>query len=102
MSGFSGKSRRSRPVRAAGLGLVAAGVVTSALIRRRRKYDLRGKTVLITGGSRGLGLVLAREFGKRGTRVAICARNREQLDRAAGDLRSRGVDVYAFDCDVPD
>jgi short-subunit dehydrogenase len=100
MSRFTSKSRRSSAVQAAGLGLLAAGVLANTLIRRHRKYDLQGKTVLITGGSRGLGLVLAREFGKRGARVAICARNREQLDRAADDLRSRGIEVYAFGCDV--
>ena len=47
--------------------------------------------VLITGGSRGLGLELAREFGQRGARVAICARDAEEVDRAVGGLRQRGT-----------
>jgi NADPH:quinone reductase-like Zn-dependent oxidoreductase len=51
---------------AAGVGALVA---TRALIRRRREYDLRGKSVLITGGSRGLGLVMAREFASEGARV---------------------------------
>jgi NADPH:quinone reductase-like Zn-dependent oxidoreductase len=51
-----------------GAGLVAAYMLT----HRTRPYDLRGKTVLITGGSRGLGLILAREVGRAGGRVAIC------------------------------
>jgi NAD(P)-dependent dehydrogenase (short-subunit alcohol dehydrogenase family) len=67
-----------------------------------RKYDFRGKTVLITGGSRGLGLVLAREFGKRGARLAICARDQEELARAASDLQARGCTVETFRCDVTD
>src|SRR5437773_4657083 len=41
----------------------------------------RDKSVLITGGSRGLGLVLAREFAKRGARVAVCARSAAELER---------------------
>ena len=48
---------------AAGVGALLA---TGALVRRRREYDLRNKGVLITGGSRGLGLVLAREFLNEG------------------------------------
>jgi short-subunit dehydrogenase len=84
----------------AGLALLGAGLLIRAVVRNSRKYDLRGRTVLITGGSRGLGLVLAREFGRRGARVAICARNREQLSSAAEDLRSHGVEVYSFACDV--
>src|SRR5581483_11648807 len=45
-----------------------------ALLRNRRAYDLHGRTVLITGGSRGLGLLLAREFAREGARIALWAR----------------------------
>jgi NAD(P)-dependent dehydrogenase (short-subunit alcohol dehydrogenase family) len=86
----------------AGLTLAGAALLLAALPGRRRRYDLVGRTVLITGGSRGLGLVLAREFGRRGARVAICARNEEQVERAAEDLRSRGIEAFAFTCDVTD
>jgi NAD(P)-dependent dehydrogenase (short-subunit alcohol dehydrogenase family) len=65
-----------------------------------RRYDLQGKVVLITGGSRGLGLVLAREFAKAGAHVAICARDEDELDRARVDLVQRGADVLAVPCDV--
>jgi NAD(P)-dependent dehydrogenase (short-subunit alcohol dehydrogenase family) len=64
--------------------------------------DLRGKTVFITGGSRGLGLVMAREFVERGSRVALCARDSDELDRAAADLSRRGADVASVVCDVTD
>jgi NAD(P)-dependent dehydrogenase (short-subunit alcohol dehydrogenase family) len=84
---------------AAGCG----GVLIARSLRRRRNLEsLQGKTVLITGGSRGLGLLLAREFARRGSRVAICARNADQLERAREDLRSRGADVWARTCDVSD
>jgi short-subunit dehydrogenase len=47
-------------------------------------------------------LVLAREFGKRGARLAICARDGAELARAASDLRGRGYMVETFTCDVTD
>src|SRR5437660_2651148 len=86
------------------LALVAVGagalLAARALYRRWREYDLRGKTVLVTGGSRGLGLVLAREFADEGANVAICARDPAELERARGDLTGRGARVFAFPCDV--
>jgi len=66
-----------------------------------RRFDLAGKLVLITGGSRGLGFVLARAFGHAGARVAICARDGEELERARQKLWNRGVpDVWTGVCDV--
>ncbi len=49
---------------------------------RERSGDLHGKTALITGGSRGLGLVMARQLIDMGARVAICARDEVELQRA--------------------
>lgn len=83
----------------AGVGAAVAG---RALLRKRRAYDLIGKVVLITGGSRGLGLVLAREFASRGARLTLCARNSEELDRARADLEARGAEVFTLPCDVTD
>ncbi|HEV2706478.1 MAG TPA: SDR family NAD(P)-dependent oxidoreductase [Pyrinomonadaceae bacterium] len=84
---------------AAGLGAL---FVARAAVRRIGGYDFRGKTVLITGSSRGLGLVLARELAKEGARLAICARDRVELERARDDLAARGAEVFAFPCDVTD
>jgi NAD(P)-dependent dehydrogenase (short-subunit alcohol dehydrogenase family) len=84
---------------AAGAGAVALG---RALYRRSKEYDFKGKCVLVTGGSRGLGLVLAREFADEGARVAICARDPRELERAQRDLAARGAEVFAFPCDVTD
>jgi NAD(P)-dependent dehydrogenase (short-subunit alcohol dehydrogenase family) len=56
----------------------------------------------VVGGFRGLGLELARELGRRGARVAICARERETLERARQDLDGRGVETLALPCDVTD
>jgi NAD(P)-dependent dehydrogenase (short-subunit alcohol dehydrogenase family) len=75
------------PVAAAGAGLWLAW----RLLRRVRAFDFKDKCVLITGGSRGLGLVLARELVRQGAHVAICARDSAELDRAFDDLKSRGA-----------
>lgn len=91
----SGKAALMFAVAGAG-ALVAA----RAAYRRGLEYDLRGKTVLITGGSRGLGLVLAREVAAEGANIAICARDAAELERARADLSARGANVFAFPCDV--
>src|SRR3954469_12684075 len=70
------------------LAVGAAGYAASRMLRRRRRIDLAGKVVLITGGSRGLGLAMALEAGKRGARIAICGRDNETLQRASELLRT--------------
>src|SRR5688572_29039205 len=94
-------ARRGSRVPLLALGGLAA-VVGLRLLRSGRAYDLRGKTVLVTGGSRGLGLVLARELAHQGARVVICARDLEELNRAFEDLVARGAHVLAVPCDVTD
>jgi short-subunit dehydrogenase len=69
---------------------------------RERVYDLSGKTILITGGSRGLGLVMARQLIDAGARIAICARDAAELERAQTELEQRGKEVFALTCDVTD
>jgi NAD(P)-dependent dehydrogenase (short-subunit alcohol dehydrogenase family) len=80
-----------------------AGVVVAAqAFKQRDPVSFRGKVVLITGGSRGLGLVLARQLADEGARIAIVARTQSDLDKAAADLRGRGADVLAFVGDIRD
>ncbi|MFQ4142076.1 SDR family oxidoreductase [Chlorogloeopsis sp. ULAP02] len=69
---------------------------------REQQYSFNGKTVLITGGSRGLGLVMARQLVKQGAKLAICARDAEELQKARMDLEQRGGEVLAVPCDVTD
>jgi NAD(P)-dependent dehydrogenase (short-subunit alcohol dehydrogenase family) len=71
-----------------------------AIKKARRNFDFRSKVVLITGGSRGLGLVLAREFAAEGARLAICARDGAELAAAKEDLEARGAEVFEAICDV--
>jgi NAD(P)-dependent dehydrogenase (short-subunit alcohol dehydrogenase family) len=71
-----------------------------AIRQYARWYDLRGKTALITGGSRGLGLALGHELVERGASVAICARDTQELERASSDLVRPGRPVLAVPCNV--
>jgi NAD(P)-dependent dehydrogenase (short-subunit alcohol dehydrogenase family) len=96
---MDGREKQALMLAAAGAGALA---IARALYRRSKEYDLKGKCVLVTGGSRGLGLVLAREFADEGARVAICARDNRELERAQRDLAARGAEVFAFPCDVTD
>jgi NAD(P)-dependent dehydrogenase (short-subunit alcohol dehydrogenase family) len=82
---------------AAGIG---SFVALRAITRMRRHISLAGKVVLITGGSRGLGLVLGRRLARQGARLIICARDPEELDRAQQDLAPYGGEVTAIRCDV--
>lgn len=65
-------------------------------------FDLTGKTALITGGSRGLGLQMARALGEAGARIMLCARNADALETACADLQDAGIDArwVAADCAV--
>ncbi|HEY1685438.1 MAG TPA: SDR family oxidoreductase [Tepidisphaeraceae bacterium] len=83
-------------------GLAGAFLGARAVVRHKRFYSLAGKNVLVTGGSRGLGLVLARQLVRRGARVAICARNLDDLERARQDLAARGGTVISVQCDLTD
>jgi NAD(P)-dependent dehydrogenase (short-subunit alcohol dehydrogenase family) len=84
--------------------LTAAGAGGYMLWRALRpRYDFTGKHVLITGGSRGLGLVMARQFAERGARLTLCSRDGNELLRAQDDLVARGFrQVLVVECDVTD
>ncbi len=69
---------------------------------RTVRYPLRGKVVFITGGSRGLGLVLARHICSRGGNVVLIARDAEELARAKSDLARRHSTVMTIPCDLLD
>src|SRR6266513_2841376 len=73
-----------------------------ARVIRTVRYPLHDKVVLITGGSRGLGLVLARHICARGGNVALIARDPDELARAKADLVPRGGKVLTVECDLLD
>jgi short-subunit dehydrogenase len=63
-------------------------------------YDFRDRHVLITGGSRGLGLVMARQLAAKGARLSICARDGDELAAAEAELTRAGAAVCAAECDI--
>ena len=81
-----------------GIG-VAAWTVSRLL---RDDFSFAGKSVLITGGSRGLGLAIARKIAAEGGRVALLARDEEELRHACKELRTLGGEALAVPCDLLD
>jgi short-subunit dehydrogenase len=73
---------------------------TATLMSRLVPDDISGEVAVVTGASRGLGLLLARELAGHGCPLVICARDGAELERAAGDLRASGADVTTVACDV--
>jgi len=59
------------------------------------EIDLTGKAALVTGGSRGIGKVIALAMAGKGARVAICGRKQENLDKAVEDFQKQGFEVLA-------
>jgi len=62
--------------------------------------SLKGKTALVTGGSRGLGLQMAEALGEMGAKVAITARKKDELDEAVSHLSSVGISSRSYVCDI--
>jgi gluconate 5-dehydrogenase len=72
----------------------------------KQRLDLTGRTALVTGGSRGLGLQIAHGYGEMGARVLLSARKADELEAACAQLRSHGIDATwiaadgALDADI--
>jgi NAD(P)-dependent dehydrogenase (short-subunit alcohol dehydrogenase family) len=82
---------------------IAGGVGVALGLRRAfPSFRYAGKVVALTGGSRGLGLVMGRQLVRQGARLAICARDGAELERARAELASSGAEVLAVTCDVSD
>jgi short subunit dehydrogenase len=75
-------------------GSFAAGTVIARLVRRSRRFDFAGRAVIITGGSRGLGLLVARQLAEAGALLTIAARNSDELEIARSQLIACGADVH--------
>src|SRR5881398_552299 len=65
-------------------------------------FDFKGEVVVVTGGSRGLGLEIAHAFGYAGAQVVITARREQWLTEAEKFLKDRAIAVHALTCDVTD
>lgn len=77
-----------------------ASLGSSVRAAQMRSYQFAGRTVIIMGGSRGLGLELARKFVAEGAHVAICGRSKRSLQRAQKLLEQLGGEVYCDTCDI--
>jgi len=84
----------------AGAGLISGAAAFAIAYRRASRMSFQGRTALITGGSRGLGLAIARELGRLGAHVTLAARDAAELDAAREDLEGRGVGVSVLVCDL--
>ena len=66
----------------------------------RELVDLDGKTAIVTGGSRGLGLQMAEALGEMGAKIAITARKQDELEQAVSHLKKAGIEARSYVCDV--
>jgi hypothetical protein len=82
--------------------VIAMTILGAWLVSRawRSRFSFAGKVVLISGGSRGLGLILARQISNEGGKVALLARDADELERAKTELMTRGGEVLAVQCDL--
>lgn len=77
----------------------AAVIVGSRAVRRRHAIEFAGRVVVITGGSRGLGLVIARQLAEEGARLCLLARDPEELARAKAQLPG-SAEAMTIPCDI--
>ena len=82
------------------MAFIGGGLLLARAWRSRRAISFSGTTVVIVGGSRGLGLVIARELASEGAHVVLVARDSEELERARADILERGGQASSFVCDV--
>jgi len=66
----------------------------------KKLLDLAGRTAIVTGGSRGLGLQIAEALGEMGARLALTARKQDELDEAVAQLKKQGIEARPYVCDL--
>ncbi len=79
---------------------VATIIAGKAAVRARRTIDFSGRVVVITGGSRGLGLVLARQLAAEGAHLCLLARDEAELARAREQLAGSAGEIMTVSCDI--
>src|SRR6266550_2451763 len=76
-----------------GAAAIGLGLTAVKFMRQSKAPGMHGQVVLITGGSRGLGLLLSHEFARQGAKLAVCARH---------ELEQHGAEVMSIPCDISD
>jgi short-subunit dehydrogenase len=84
------------------MGVGAALALCGRTLARHQRGKLAGQVVVITGGSRGFGLALAREFARLNCRIALCARDSAELRRAQDSFAGTRCEVITVTCDITD
>eukprot|EP01047_Picozoa_sp_COSAG01_P007453 COSAG01_NODE_283_length_19477_cov_44.267468_23_plen_263_part_00 len=87
-------------VGAVGVGLALARWARAGYAAAGRRARMRGQVAIITGGSSGIGLAIARRLVERGMKVVLAARGETQLSAAAKELKALGGDVHAVPTDI--
>lgn len=85
-----------------GMAVAGGAIAVRAAVRAITRYNVRDKVVLITGGSRGLGLVMARQLVELGAKVAVCSRDEEELILSAEELSTKTQHYLAVPCNITD
>ncbi len=91
---------KNRHLAVAAGALALGGFLGFRVLRHAHRLDFRDRVVIITGGSRGLGLLIARQLASEGAVLVIAARDEGELNRVRDDLSSRGARVHLVVCDV--
>lgn len=91
---------RTQHLSVAAGALALGGILGFRALRHAHRLDFRNRVVIITGGSRGLGLLLARQLAGEGAVLVIAARDEDELNRVREDLAERGGRVHLVVCDV--
>ena len=68
----------------------------------KNQFSLEGKIALVTGGTYGIGMAMAKALGKAGAKIRFNARNMEQIERATEEYKAAGLDAFGYRCDVTD
>ncbi len=66
------------------------------------RFDLTGRTAVVTGGSQGIGRACAEALGEAGARLVLASRDTEQLEKTTGELASTGLDVVSYEVEITD
>jgi len=102
------KTSRRTPTAVWPGALATSAIVAGAYVAMRgafalsRRFSFRDRLVLITGASRGLGLLMARKLADEGAYLVLCARDPEELAVVEEELRDRAPIVATYVCDLAD